>query len=98
MNTLFSLGLMFLIGLLAGFFYFGGLWLTVFKIQQTRHPMLLMLGSLLVRLGITLVIFYLIVRGGRWGRVIVCLLGFLVSRIVLVRHYQPSQSKRFHYF
>jgi F1F0 ATPase subunit 2 len=89
---------MFGIGLLVGLFYFGSLWLTVSRIQQTQHPMALMLGSLFVRLGITLVIFYLIARGGQWERIIACLLGFLVSRIILVRHYQPPQTKRFHYF
>jgi F1F0 ATPase subunit 2 len=83
---------MFLVGLLVGLGYFGGLWLTVSKIQQVRHPTLLMFGSLVIRLGITLFIFYLVAQRGYWQWLIACLLGFLIIRIILVRHYQPPPN------
>jgi F1F0 ATPase subunit 2 len=71
-------------GLALGLFYFGGLWLTVRRITCSTRPVLLMFGSLVVRLLVTLCGFYL-VMDGRWERLLACLAGFLVTRFVLTR-------------
>ena len=71
-------------GLALGLFYFGGLWLTVRRIACGTRPALLMLGSFVVRLLVTLCGFYL-VMDGRWERLLACLSGFLVTRFVLTR-------------
>ena len=73
-----------LAGLILGLFYFGGLWLTVRRITCSTRPALLMFGSLVVRLLVTLCGFYL-VMDGRWERLLACLSGFLVTRFVLTR-------------
>jgi F1F0 ATPase subunit 2 len=73
-----------LAGLALGLFYFGGLWLTVRRIACCTRPALLMLGSFIVRLLVTLCGFYL-VMDGRWERLLACLCGFLVTRFVLTR-------------
>jgi F1F0 ATPase subunit 2 len=78
-------------GLILGAFYFGGLWLTVQWLRETPRPALLTLGSLIIRLGVVLLIMYL-VTGGQWARIGVCLLGFFVMRVILVRYWQPNAS------
>jgi F1F0 ATPase subunit 2 len=75
-------------GLALGAFYFGGLWLTVRRLPDSRRPALLALGSLAGRLGVTLLGMYL-VTGGQWARIGVCLLGILVMRTILMQHWQP---------
>jgi F1F0 ATPase subunit 2 len=73
-----------LAGLALGLFYFGGLWLTVRRIVGCTRPALLMLGSFIVRLLVTLCGFYL-VMDGRWERLLACLSGFIVTRFILTR-------------
>jgi F1F0 ATPase subunit 2 len=72
-----------------GLFYFGGLWLTVRRLPTTRWPALLTLGSLLGRLAPTLVGFYL-VMAGRWERLLACLVGFVLVRLVIVAWIRPE--------
>lgn len=64
-------------GMALGLSYFGGLGLTIRRLPTTGHPMLLAIGSFLLRLGVSLIGFYL-VMGAHWERLLVCLLGFLV--------------------
>ncbi len=87
-----NLSLSALAGLLLGLFYFGGLWLTVRKIPGSGNPGILMLGSFVVRLLVTLCGMYL-VMDGKWERLVVCLAGFLLMRIVLTRLLGPARSE-----
>jgi F1F0 ATPase subunit 2 len=89
MNQLIPLFLAFVAGIVVGLFYFGGLWLTVQRLPQTRRPAVLSLVSLFIRLGLTLAVFYL-VMAGRWERLLACLAGFLLMRLVLVRRWRPT--------
>jgi F1F0 ATPase subunit 2 len=73
-----------LAGLALGLFYFGGLWLTVRRIACSTRPALLMLGSFVVRLLVTLCGFYLVMDGS-WERLLACLAGFIVTRFVMTR-------------
>ena len=77
-----------LLALVAGFglglFYYGGLWLTLKKLPKSSHPVLLHMGSFFGRTVVILAGFYL-VMGDRWERIIVCLAGALVARVILVR-------------
>lgn len=73
-----------LAGLALGLFYFGGLWLTVRRITCSKRPALLMFGSFVIRMLVTLCGFYF-VMDGRWERLLACLSGFLATRIVLTR-------------
>ena len=89
MNQLIPFFLAFVAGIVVGLFYFGGLWLTVQRLPQTRRPAVLSLVSLFIRLGLTLAVFYL-VMAGRWERLLACLAGFLLMRLVLVRRWRPT--------
>ena len=88
-------------GLLLGAVFFGGLWWTVRKGVLSEHPATWFLGSLLLRTGIILTGFYF-VAGGHWERLVTCLLGFVLARLVVTsltrppveRHNPPAREAR----
>ena len=69
-------------GLLLGAFFFGGLWWTVIRAVSSQRPALWFFGSMLLRMSITLAGFYF-VGGENWERWLLCLLGFVLARIVV---------------
>ena len=69
-------------GVLLGAVFFGGLWWTVRKGLSSTHPALWFLGSLLLRTSITVTGFYF-VASGHWERLLVCLLGFIMARLIV---------------
>jgi F1F0 ATPase subunit 2 len=71
-------------GALLGVFFFGGLWLTVQKGITSERPALWFLGSLLLRTGLILAGFYFFAQG-HWSRLVACLLGFLIARVIVVK-------------
>jgi F1F0 ATPase subunit 2 len=71
-------------GMLLGTIFFGGLWLTVTKSMASKTPALWFMGSFLLRTAIVLTGFYYI-ADGNIKRMLVCLLGFIVARIVVKR-------------
>ena len=71
------------IGLLMGAFYFGGLWLTVRKVANTRPAGLILFGSFLVRAAVVLIGFYF-VTDGKWERVLACMTGFVLARTLFI--------------
>ena len=71
-------------GALLGVIFFGGLWWTVRKGVSAKHPALWFVGSLLLRMSITLTGFYF-VAGGHWERLLMCLLGFIIARFIVTR-------------
>ena len=73
-----------LTGVALGVLYFGGLWMSVRTLPRMNRPALLMLVSLAARMAVVLAGFYLVMQG-RWERLIVCLLGFLVARAIMIR-------------
>ncbi len=82
MNETLTLALAWLAGAGLGVIFFGGLWWTVRKGASSRRPALWFFGSALARMGIALAGFYL-VAGGQWERLAVCLLGFVMARLVV---------------
>ena len=93
MNEILSLVMALLAGLLLGAIFFGGLWWTVQKGLSSRRPELWFLGSLLLRTSTAVAGFYF-VSGGHWERLLVCLLGFvIVRRIVMQLTRQPAEEQ-----
>ena len=74
----------FLGGLGLGMVFFGGLWLTVQKGLRSQRPALWFCTSFLLRTSITLIGIY-VLAGDNWQRLLVCLLGCLVARLVVTR-------------
>lgn len=75
-------------GLGLSVFFFGGLWWTIRRGFSAQRPALLFLSSLLLRTGITLTGFYL-VADSQWQRTLMCLLGFVIGRLILMRFLGP---------
>jgi F1F0 ATPase subunit 2 len=88
MNELSNMVLPFIVGLLLGAIFFGGLWFTVKKLVISKTPALLMVGSFVFRISIVLLGFYF-TGSGDWKKLIVCLIGFIVARFVVI-HYTKS--------
>jgi len=85
-----------IIGILLGIFFFGGLWLTIKKMQTVARPWLLILVSALCRTGLTLVGFWFIgiwlSETGRWQRMTSCLIGFMIARYVCTRQARTANT------
>lgn len=84
MNETLSLLSALLAGALIALMFFGGLWWTVRKTVSSKHPALWVFASLLVRTTIALAGFYF-VSGGHWQRLLVCLLGFMITRSMVTK-------------
>jgi F1F0 ATPase subunit 2 len=84
MNEPLSLALALVTGVLLGAMFFGGLWWTVRKGVSSKRPALWIFCSLLLRMSIALAGVYLICAG-HWERLLVCLLGFVIARLIVMR-------------
>ena len=80
-------------GVVLGAFFFGGLWWTVRKHSACRRPALLFLSSFLLRTNIALAGLYF-VAGGHWDRLLACLFGFVIARLVVTKLTGPPVVQR----
>lgn len=71
-------------GILLGMVFFGGLYLTVERIQRVKHPALLMIFSLLLRMTMLLFGFYLLMNN-RYQNLLAALVGVMISRFFLIQ-------------
>jgi F1F0 ATPase subunit 2 len=92
MSDLLALVLASIAGLLLGAMFFGGLYLTVRQGVSSRSPVLWFFGSLVVRMGIALAGFYF-VSDGSWQRLVACLVGFVVARLVVTWSTRPAAQQ-----
>ncbi|HEY4974673.1 MAG TPA: ATP synthase subunit I [Steroidobacteraceae bacterium] len=74
----------FALGLLLGGVFFGGLWWTVARGVVSRHAARWFIVSLLLRSALVLIGFTLVARGS-WQRLLVCLAGFILARVIVTR-------------
>ena len=89
MNDNLTLLLAWAAGGVLGMIFFGGLWWTVRKGLSSQRPALWFFGSLLLRMSIVLAGLYF-VGGGRWERLVLCLVGFVMARLVVTWLTRPS--------
>jgi F1F0 ATPase subunit 2 len=71
-------------GSVLGALFFGGLWWTVRKVVSAKKPALWVFGSLLLRTSVALAGFYF-VSGRQLDRLLSCLLGFVMARLLVTR-------------
>lgn len=86
---LWQLALALVAGLALGFVYFGGLWLTVRRVPRSRNPQLLVFGSFVLRLGVTVAALVLLARV-HWQLALAAMAALVATRIVLVRRLRPG--------
>ena len=79
-----ALMLALLAGVALGAIFFGGLWWTVRFGISSAHPAICFLGSYLLRTAVSLAGFYFVSRGD-WRRLLACLLGFVMARLLVTR-------------
>ncbi len=84
MNELAQIVMVLLAGVLLGALFFGGLWWTVQKGLTADNPALWFGASMLLRTVVVLAGFYLI-AGPDWLRMLLCLLGFIIARLIVTR-------------
>lgn len=84
MNETLTLALALAAGIGLGAVFFGGLWWTVRKGVSSQQPAIWFFGSFLVRMGIVVAGLYF-VGHGHWERLVACLLGFVIARLVIIR-------------
>jgi F1F0 ATPase subunit 2 len=89
MNDTVMLALAGAAGMGLGAMFFGGLWWTVRKGASSTKPALWFIGSLLVRMSAAMAGLYVIGRG-HWERIVVCLVGFLMARLVVTWLTRPT--------
>jgi F1F0 ATPase subunit 2 len=90
MNEALALALAVVAGLLLGTIFFCSLWWTVRKGMASSRPAVWFVGSFVLRTVVVLAGVYL-VAGESWQRLLLCLLGFLVARLFVIRlTRQPS--------
>lgn len=77
-----------LAGIGLGVIFFGGLWWTLRRGLASPRPLLWLGTSLLLRSGIVLFGFYA-VGHGQWQRMMACLLGFILVRLIALRLARP---------
>jgi len=69
-------------GFLFGVIFFAGLWWTIQRGVSSKQPAVVFFFSLLLRTGIALTGFYFVARGD-WRRLLACLLGFFLARLLM---------------
>ena len=95
MNNFLMLTIALTAGLLLGAVFFGGLWWTIRKGLSSKHPAAWFLGSLLLRMSVTLAGFYWVGRG-HWERLIMCLVGFVMARLTVTWLSRPLEPEQMH--
>ncbi len=95
MNDTLTLVLAWAAGILLGAMFFGGLWWTVQRGVASERPAVWFFVSLLVRMSLSLAGIY-VVSGGHWERLLLCLLGFVMSRLIVTRLTRPAGAHHAH--
>ena len=93
MNEPLTLLLAFVAGGMLGAVFFGGLWWTVRKGVSSKQPAFWFFGSLLLRMSIALAGFYVVGRG-HWERLLLCLLGFVMARLIVAWLTRPAAENQ----
>jgi len=93
MNDIVYMILAFIVGLLLGTIFFGGLWVTVRKLATSKMPALWFLGSFFLRVSITLLGFYYI-SSGSWQRLLICVAGFITARYSVIYFTKSNNEKQ----
>jgi F1F0 ATPase subunit 2 len=84
MEILYNL-LAFLAGGLIGTLFFGGLWITVKEAARSKNPAAWFIGSFVLRMAVAMTGFYFVSHGS-WQRAMICLVGFIIARLIVIRH------------
>jgi F1F0 ATPase subunit 2 len=71
------------VGIISGIIFFGGLYLTVQKLNTVKHPSILLLLSFVLRMAILLGGLYLVSKYG-FVEMLLALLGIITVKLVMI--------------
>lgn len=91
MDTILDIVISFIAGLGLGMVNYSVLWITVQKVAGARRPALPSIVSFILRMGITLTGFYLVMNG-QGERLGASVAGFFLVRSVVARHVIPVNT------
>ncbi|MDT7829868.1 ATP synthase subunit I [Pricia sp. S334] len=91
MNEILGLLPAVLAGAVLGTLFFGGLWVTIRLGLRSNRTGLIFAGSAIIRMAMVVVGFYY-VGANSWQKMLACLGGFLIARIVITRITQKQDS------
>lgn len=91
MINVFELAIAVVGGLLLGVVFYGGLWVTVSRLDTVRNPALWMLASLIVRMAVALGGLFILIRMGGWVAAMIALAAMLLVRAILKRRLEPQK-------
>ena len=91
MSDILTLGLAWIAGGALGALFFGGLWWTVRRGMASPRPVLWFFGGLLLRMASAMGGFYF-VAAGQWQRLMACLLGFVMARLLVTWLARPPHG------
>ena len=92
MNELLFVTVPLIAGMILGIIFFGGLWITVRRALKSNMPVLWFGGGFISRMTITLLGFYFVAQNS-WQKFLVCLLGFIVARFIVLRYTKKIEEK-----
>lgn len=85
MSEILAFALTIVVGWALGYVYCMMLWAGVRRLPSARHPVALMVGGLVARLGVAVVILFLALRAAGPIGVLLTLAGFLAGRYTFTR-------------
>ena len=91
MSETLSLVLALATGLVLGAIFFGGLWWTIQKGMTSERWALWFCGSWLLRTSLV-VAGFLLISQGHWQRLPVCLVGFVMARLIVMRQIRAADK------
>ena len=86
MNDIIYLIIDFVLGMLLGSLYLLGLWETVRRLPESRHPVLWMIISIILRLSLVLGGFFYFISNKQLESFAALFVGFLLIRAIAVRY------------
>lgn len=81
----------FLIGLILGIIYFGGLYYSTKKFTKVKRPALFMVLSFIIRMGILVVGFYYLTKTD-YKNVLIALVGVILTRFIIIFKVKDPKS------
>lgn len=82
----------FIVGLVVGVIYFGGLYFSVQKITTVKHPSLIMGLSFVLRMAILLIVFFFIAQNGIRD-ILLAFAGVMLVRVFMTLRLKEQSPK-----
>lgn len=86
----------FIVGTILGAIYFGGLYFTTQKIGEVEKPTLLIVLSFILRMGLLILTFFYLSKGG-YKDMLIALVALIIVRFIMthsINKNEPESAKR----